>query len=183
MGWVHESDAHLHEAALVAFFEDGAVSHGSTMVDGVDYELVEIGQSPDEDHRRPSAEIVGWLLRCDCARRSSSDVSTWTDPAQWARVPSASLEDLAGHRVFAPDTDVHADERPEVAEIWRHVPRITANLPHRVQYFGLQTPVGPLFLDFWKANLSPVYKLDWREPVGRGGPVTVLDHVLDEGNC
>jgi len=75
------------------------------------------------------------------------------------------------------------DERPEVAEIWRHVPRITANLPHRVQYFGLQTPVGPLFLDFWKANLSPVYKLDWREPVGRGGPVTVLDHVLDEGNC
>lgn len=125
MGWVHESDTHLHEAALVAVFEDGAESHGSTMVDGVHYELVEIGQSPDEDHRRPSAEIVGWLLRCDCARRSSSDVSTWTDPAQWARVPSASLEDLARHRVFAPDTDVHADERPEVEAaaqvVWRRM--------------------------------------------------------------
>lgn len=121
MGWVHESDTHLHEAALVPFFEDGAVSHGSTMVDGVDYEVVEIGRRPDDDRRRPSAEIVGWLLRCDCASRSSSDVSTWTDPVQWARVPSASLEDLARHRVFAPDSDVDADERLEVAEAARAV--------------------------------------------------------------
>ena len=37
------------------------------------------------------------------------------------RVPSASLEDFARHRVFAPDTDVHADERPEVAEAARAV--------------------------------------------------------------
>ena len=95
MGWVHESDTHLHEAALVPFFDDGSVSHGSTMVDGVDYEVVEIGRRPNDDRRRPSAEIVGWLLRCDCASRSSSDVSTWTDPVQWTRVPSASLEDLA----------------------------------------------------------------------------------------
>ncbi|MBN0975100.1 MULTISPECIES: hypothetical protein [Gordonia] len=126
MGWVRESDTHLHEAALVPFFEDGSVSHGSTMVDGVDYEVVEIGGRPDGDRRRPSAEIVGWLLRCDCRRWESSDpysseLSSWTDPVQWARVPSASLEDLARHRVFAPDSDVHADERPEVAEAARAV--------------------------------------------------------------
>jgi hypothetical protein len=48
-------------------------------------------------------------------------VSTWTDPVQWARVPSASLEDLARHRVFAPDSDVDADDRPEVAEAARAV--------------------------------------------------------------
>lgn len=121
MGWIHETDTHLHEAALVPFFEDGAVSHGSTMVDGVGYEVVEIGRRPDDDRRRPSAEIVGWLLSCDCRRWDSSEVSTWTDPVRWARVPSASLEDLARHRVFAPDTDVHADERPEVAEAARAV--------------------------------------------------------------
>lgn len=126
MGWVHESDTHVHEAALVPFFEDGAVSHGSTMVDGVDCEVVEVGRRPDDDRRRPSAEIVGWLLRCDCRRWESSDpysseLSTWADPVQWARVPSASLEDLARHRVFAPDSDVHADERPEVAEAARAV--------------------------------------------------------------
>lgn len=123
MGWMHESDTHLHEAALVAVFDDGTESLGSTVVDGVDYDIVELGRHPDEDRRRPSAEIVGWRLSCNCARRSSSEVSTWTDPAQWARVPSASLEDLARRRVYAPDTDVHADERPEVAEaaraVWR----------------------------------------------------------------
>ncbi len=125
MGWVHETDTHLHEAALVAFFEDGAVSHGTTTVDGVDYELVQIGRSPDEDRRRPSAEIVGWLLRCACARRSSSDVSSWADPVPWARVPSASLEDLARHRVFAPDTDLDVGLRPEVEAaaqvVWRRM--------------------------------------------------------------
>ncbi|MFC8314222.1 hypothetical protein ACFUEJ_11435 [Gordonia sp. NPDC057258] len=120
MGWMHERDTHLHEAALVAVFEDGTKSHGSTMVDGVDYELVEPARR-GEDGLRPSAEIVGWLLSCDCANRSSSEVSTWAYPVQWARVPSASLEDLARHRVFAPDTDVHADERPEVAEAARAV--------------------------------------------------------------
>lgn len=84
---------------------------------------------PDPDRvithrtRRPTiCRGAGWVLRCECAR-SSSDVSTWTDPVQWTRVPSASLEDLAHHRVFAPDTDIHADERPEVAAavkaVWR----------------------------------------------------------------
>ncbi|WP_196222068.1 hypothetical protein [Gordonia sp. 135] len=123
MGWIHENDTHLHEAALVAVFEDGDESHGSTMVDGVHYEIVERGRPPSEDRLRPSAEIVGWLLRCDCGRWNSSDGSSWTDPVRWARVPSAALEDLSRHRVFAPDTDVHANERPEVAEaaqaVWR----------------------------------------------------------------
>ncbi|SCC51259.1 MULTISPECIES: hypothetical protein [Gordonia] len=123
MGWMHESDTHFHEAGLVAFFEDGAESHGSTMIDGVDYEIVETGRHPDEDRRRPSAEIVGWVLSCDCASRSSSEVSTWTDPVQWTRVPSASLEDLARHHVFAPDTDLDVNVRPEVAAaaqaVWR----------------------------------------------------------------
>lgn len=121
MGWMHESDTHLHEAALVAVFEDGAESHGSTMVDGVHYEIVEPARRRADDRLRPRTEIVGWLLRCHCNRWNSSDGSTWTYPVQWTRVPSASLEDLAGHRVFAPDTDVHAEERPEVAEAARAV--------------------------------------------------------------
>ena len=119
MGWMHESDTHLHEAALVAIFEDGTESHGSTMVDGVDYEIVERGHHSGDDRLRPSAEIVGWLLRCDCAPRDSSDVSTWTDSVQWTRVPSASLEDLTSHRVFAPDTDLDVNVRHEVAKAAR----------------------------------------------------------------
>lgn len=141
MGWIHESETHLHEASLVAVFEDGTESSGTTMMDGVDHELVEVSrrQAADAAARaslpvrnymaalgsgvvlRPSAEIVGWLLRCHCRRRDSSELSTWTDPIQWMRVPSASLEDLARHRVFAPDSDVDADDRPEVAEAARAV--------------------------------------------------------------
>jgi hypothetical protein len=49
MGWMRESDTHLHEAALVAVFEDGAESHGLTMVDCVDYELVEVGRRQAAD--------------------------------------------------------------------------------------------------------------------------------------
>ena len=123
MGWIHESDTHLHEVALVPFFEDGAESLGSTMIGGVDYEIVESGRHPDEDRRRPSAQIVGWLLSCDCTWRTSSEVSTWTDPVRWARVPSASLEDLARHQVFAPDIDLDVNVRPDVAAaaqaVWR----------------------------------------------------------------
>ncbi len=44
---------------------------------------------PDPDRvithrtRRPTiCRGAGWVLRCECAR-SSSDVSTWTDPVQW----------------------------------------------------------------------------------------------------
>ena len=121
MGWIHETETHLHEASLVAVFEDGAESHGLTMVDGVDYEIVEHGRRSSEDRLRPRTEIVGWVLRCDCARWNSAEMSTWTDPIQWTRVPSASLEDLTRHRVFAPDTDIHADERPEVEEAARVV--------------------------------------------------------------
>lgn len=50
-------------------------------------------------------------------------MSTWTDPVQWTRVPSVSLEDLARHQVFAPDTDLDVNVRPEVAAaaqaVWR----------------------------------------------------------------
>ncbi|WP_338857839.1 hypothetical protein WDY80_23900 (plasmid) [Gordonia hongkongensis] len=123
MGWMHESDTHFHEAALVAFFEDGAESHGSTMIDGEEYEVVVTFRHPDEDRLRPSAEIVGWLLTCDCRRWDNSDVSTWTDPVQWTRVPSVSLEDLARHQVFAPDNDLDVNVRREVAAaaqaVWR----------------------------------------------------------------
>ena len=80
----------------MAAFEDGAESHGSTMIDGVDYEIVETGRHPGEDRLRPKTEIVGWLLSCDCRRSDSSEVSTWTDPVQWARVPDVDGEISGG---------------------------------------------------------------------------------------
>jgi hypothetical protein len=58
-----------------------------------------------------------------CRRWDSSEVSTWTDQVRWTRVPSASLEELGRHRVFATDTNLDVNVRPEVAdaarEVWR----------------------------------------------------------------
>lgn len=142
MGWIHETETHVHEASLVAVFDDGAQSCGSTAVDGVDYQLVEVGrrQAADEAARaslsvrnrmaalgsdiglRPSAEIVGWVLRCECGRWNSPEVSTWTDLVRWTRVPSVSLEDLAHHRIYAADTEAgDISDRADVEEAARAV--------------------------------------------------------------
>ena len=127
MGWIHETETHLHEASLVPVFDDGAQSRASTTVDGVRYQIVEFGQHQADDRMRPSAQIVGWVLCCDCRRWDSSDlysseVSTWTDPIRWTRVPSASLENITQHRVYATDTDAgDVDERPDVEEAARAV--------------------------------------------------------------
>ena len=47
----------------------------------------------------------------------------WTDPIQWTRVPSPSLEDLARHRVYASDADLWVADRTDVEQaaraVWR----------------------------------------------------------------
>lgn len=124
MGWIYETATHLHEAALVAIFEDGTESQGSTAINGVPHEIVGIGHQQADDRLRQSAEIVGWTLRCDCGQWHGSHRSTWTDPTRWTRVPSASLEDLPNHRVFATDTDVgdvahRLDVEQAVRAVWQ----------------------------------------------------------------
>ena len=118
MGWIHESDTHIHEAWLHPVFGDGALGKGSTMVDGVDYEIVGFGSHSSDDELRPSAEIVGWVLECDCYRSDGPQSrASWRDPVPWSRVPSRSLEDLSGHRVFATDSEAsYVADRPDVEE-------------------------------------------------------------------
>lgn len=120
MGWIHENETCMHEASLAPVFEDGAMSGGSTMTDAdgihrpdLSFELVYTEAGVEE--RRPSAQVVGWVLRCDCyehARRRER----WVDPQRWVRVPSQSLEDLARFRIFADDLDASfPGDRDEVA--------------------------------------------------------------------
>ncbi len=113
MGWIHENDAGMHEASLAPVFEDGAISGGSTMTDAdgihrpdMSFELV---YTEDGEERRPSAQVVGWVLRCDCYAHAPATShgrrERWIDPQQWVRVPSQSLEDLDRFRIFADDLD------------------------------------------------------------------------------
>lgn len=100
MGWIHEDSSSTHEAGFVAVFDDGTESRGQTAVDGVVHEIV--GESGES---RPSAEIVGWVLRCHCHSTFPAP-SSWDDPDRWTRCPSESLEDLPRKRVFAPDDEI-----------------------------------------------------------------------------
>lgn len=119
MPWEHHGRTCLHEAALTPVFEDGQRSIGTTIVDGVSYELLGDPADTDAESQRPSAAIVGWVLECDCRRGGGhgSPSTRWESRRKWSRVPSASLEVVERGRVFAGDDDVAcAGDRDDVKE-------------------------------------------------------------------
>lgn len=114
MGWVHEGDEQVHEAWLTPFFDDGEKSLGSVYVDGVPHEIVE-QRAVHGDRTRPSAEIVGWFLRCECTERGRRETRHWTSDRAWTRVPSKSLENLAEQKLYVSDEDASSPaDRPDV---------------------------------------------------------------------
>lgn len=118
MGWISESSTSTHEAALIAVFDDGVESGGQTTVDGAPHEIV-----GDSGQTRPSAEIVGWRLRCYCANTFPAPLS-WEDRTQWMRCPSPRLEDLSRRRIFAQDDEVadvmyRDDVAAEARKVWQ----------------------------------------------------------------
>lgn len=138
MAWVHdEGDTQIHEAWLTPFFDDGEKSIGSVNVDGVAHEIVEqAAASPDRT--RPSAEIVGWLLQCECSRRGQRQTRHWTCDRAWTRVPSKSLENLAEQKLYASDEEASSPaDRPDidasVKAVWQaqHVTPVSIELEIR----------------------------------------------------
>jgi hypothetical protein len=85
---MHETDTHLHEATLVPFFEDGVESDGSTMVDGADYELVEVG------------------------RRQAADAASRASPAFSSRSPPPAQPGSTVAAMWSPVAD-QIDHTPE----------------------------------------------------------------------
>ena len=124
MGWISE-DAH-HEGYLLPHFLDGQRGAGVTGGNIPDDEVaVGVGVINDDGdlryQTRPAAEVVGWVVCCDCS--AGRVTTTWTGPT-FVRVPSPSLESIAARRVFAPDDDApYASERSELEdaarELWR----------------------------------------------------------------
>jgi hypothetical protein len=70
--WEHHGRTCLHEATLAPVFEDGVRSVGTTVVDGTPYELLGNSTDADIESQRPSAEIVAWVLECDCRQWDGS---------------------------------------------------------------------------------------------------------------
>jgi hypothetical protein len=124
LGWI--SDDASHEGYLVPHFLDGqraaAVTGGSIPEDQIAVGEGEIDHDGALAYRtRPAAEVVGWVVCCNCA--AGRAMTTWTGPT-FTRVPSPSLESIRARRVFAADDKVpYVGERPEVEdaarELWR----------------------------------------------------------------
>ena len=124
MGWI--SDDASHQGYLLPHFLDGQRGAGVTGGD-IPADQVAVGEGTidgagDLDYRtRPAAEVVGWVVCCDCSAGRAT--TTWTGPT-FARVPSPSLESMRARRIFAADEEVpYLAERPEVEdaarELWR----------------------------------------------------------------
>ncbi len=114
MGWMTEDG--LHEGYVVPVFADGVRGAGISG-GGIPDDQVIVGSHYDDSdpsrptthyETRPAAEAIGWCIACACRDRSG----LLLDPEkQWvsallARVPSRSLEDVSGGRIYAADEDV-----------------------------------------------------------------------------
>lgn len=109
MSWTDDSGR--HEGYLECLFEDGWAG-GGWSDGGVTVTVDPSGHRVPYDAwtSRPQAEVISWRLACN-----HPDGTTWRSDHEWIRVPSQSLEDLAAHRIFAPDDDAgFVDDRDDV---------------------------------------------------------------------
>ena len=73
---------------------------------------------------------------------------------------------------------VTTDERS--GELWRQTPKISADVPHRLQIAGLLKPASPGIKAIIDARKDPLYKLNWRcDP--HSVPGCTLDYLLRSG--
>lgn len=122
MGWI--SDDANHEGYLLPHFLDGQRGVGVTG-GGIPPDRIAVGEGTIDSagdlgyQTRPAAEVVGWVVCCDCSAARAT--TTWTGPT-FTRVPSPSLESIRERRIFATDDEVpYVSERPEVEDAAREL--------------------------------------------------------------
>jgi hypothetical protein len=103
------------------------------------------------------------------------DTALWFDP---------SREELATvypyfwvHFLFA-----RMLREPHYAALWEAVPKVTANIPHRLHHLGLDHPMtAALALEF-RRSMAPFYKLTTRSGLDIHDPSILLGYCLDPAN-
>ncbi|MDE9363997.1 hypothetical protein PZ938_00110 [Luteipulveratus sp. YIM 133132] len=131
MTWV--TDDGRHEGYLVAEFADGVRANGISgggvppdrVIVATTYEGDLAETIPVPQHQtRPAGQVVGWRVMCQCYAPDGpmEPVGSWMSSGLLIRVPSPTLEDLPGRRVYAADDDVvDVDDRDDVDELGRQV--------------------------------------------------------------
>jgi len=63
-------------------------------------------------------------------------------------------------------------------QIWDEVPKITADIPHRVQFAGLLQPITNVIKQEINDKISPLYKLAWKYDTTANKEGTIIDYML-----
>lgn len=65
---------------------------------------------------------------------------------------------------------------------WLAVPKISADLPHSVQFYGLHEKPDATFSQIWNRGIAPVLKLNQWQASEIEGKSTILDFILNKEN-
>jgi len=117
-------------------------------------------------------KIVMWMNKI--LKRSAELSGLWVDPLtakMFKRYPYHWFH-YTFYRV------VTKDERS--GKIWHQTPKISANIPHRLQRAGLLKPVPAKIRAIIDGKKDPLYKLNWRRDRD-SVPGCTLDYLLHSG--
>lgn len=124
MGWEYttgDGGSEWHEGFLAAEFEDGLRALGASGTgvppgylavdqygDGTfGQEAVRLHGGQPEFAIRPSGEVIGWRVTCNCyGSGDTMPAKRWFSQQLWKRVPSPVRHDPTAFRIYAADEDV-----------------------------------------------------------------------------
>lgn len=103
------------------------------------------------------------------------NTSLWFDPKRPER--STVYPYFWVHLLFA---DLLRD--PQSAALWQAVPKVTADIPHRLQKLGLESPIDTALAREIQLGVAPLYKLSNRVDTDIDDHATLLGYCLDPHN-
>lgn len=78
--------------------------------------------------------------------------------------------------------DALATDDAAFARTWAATPRLSADVAHFVQTYGMSSPATDAFRCVWDHGIAPLYKLDMWHAEREPDPASALGHVLDQRN-
>jgi hypothetical protein len=73
-------------------------------------------------------------------------------------------------------------QETDCAAFWQRVPKVTADIPHRLRHLGFDQPVNAALAREIRLGMAPLYKLDLNSGVDIDDRSTLFGHCLDPAN-
>lgn len=73
-------------------------------------------------------------------------------------------------------------QKPPCASQWQVVPKISADIPHRLQHIGLDRPMSDEYVSEFQRGIAPLYKLTHKQGMDHSARGTLMGYCLDPAN-